>query len=153
MSGWSIPLEQLAAKVQLDLETVARKSTLDVFTAVVKGAPVDTGRLRANMNVSFGAPNTLVTASRDASRADRELEKVETLPVGGITYITNALPYAAVVEYGQYPNPPKMGSKKRGEAGVAVHVRNGYSMQAPQGMFRIAALRYNDYVKRALGQV
>lgn len=143
MSGWSIPLEDLAAAVNLDLETVARKSTLDVFTAVVKGAPVDTGRLRANMNVSFGAPNTLVTASSDASRADRELAKVATLPVGGVTYITNALPYAAVLEYGGYPNPPKNPTGK---------TQNGYSIQAPQGIFRLAALRYNDYVKRALGQ-
>jgi hypothetical protein len=141
--GWSIPLDQLAAKVQLDLETVARKSTLDVFTAVVKGAPVDTGRLRANMNVSYGGPDISVTNSTDASRGLKEAQKALTLPVGGVTYITNALPYAAVVEYGLYPNPPKNPTGK---------TANGYSIQAPQGMFRIAALRYSEYVKKALNQ-
>jgi hypothetical protein len=143
MSGWSIPLDQLARKVQLDLETVARKSTLDVFTAVVKGAPVDTGRLRANMNVSYGAPDVTVTESANAARGLQEAMKAMTLPVGGITYITNALPYAVVIEYGQYPNPPKNPTGK---------TANGYSIQAPQGMFRIAALRYNEYVKKALNQ-
>ena len=143
MSGWSIPLEELAAKVQLDLETVARKSTLDVFKAVNYGAPVDTGRLRANMNVSYGAPDTKVTESTNAARADKEIEKVMTLPVGGVVYITNALPYAAMVEYGGYPNPPKSPTGK---------TKDGFSIQAPQGMFRIAAMRYSEYVKKALNK-
>lgn len=144
--GWSIPLEDLARKVQLDLETVARKSTLDVFTAVVKSTPVALeggGRLRANMNVSYGAPDVTVTESANANRGLQEAQKAMTLPVGGVTYITNALPYAHVIEYGQYPNPPKNPTGK---------TANGYSIQAPQGMFRIAALRYSEYVKKALNQ-
>ncbi len=141
--GWSIPLDKLAEKVMLDVTTVARKSTLDVFTAVVKGAPVDTGRLRANMNVSYGAPDVTVTESTNAARGLQEAMKATTLPVGGVTYITNALPYAHVVEYGLYPNPPKNPTGK---------TQNGYSIQAPQGMFRIAALRYSEYVKKALNQ-
>lgn len=141
MSGWSIPLDQLAAKVQLDLETVARKSTLDVFRAVVLASPVDTGRFRANTNVSYGAPDTTVTDSTDQGRAQRELAKVMTLPVGGITYISNSLPYARILENGGYPNPPKNPTGK---------TVGGYSIQAPQGMFRIAALQFNDYVQKAI---
>lgn len=152
MSGWSIPLDQLAAKAQLDLETVARRSTLELFTAVVLKSPVDTGRFRANWNVSQGAPDVTVTNSTDKGRAKSEVDKVQALPVGGVTYLSNSLPYAAVLEYGQYPNPPKYGSKKRGEDGIAVHVRGGYSMQAPQGMVRISALEFNDYVQRAISQ-
>lgn len=141
--GWSIPLDEIARKVMLPLETVARKSTLDVFKAVNYGAPVDTGRFRANMNVSYGAPDVTVTESTDASRGLREAEKAMTLPVGGIVYITNALPYAAVIEYGGYPNPPKNPTGK---------TANGFSIQAPQGVFRLAALRYSEYVKKALNQ-
>lgn len=141
MTGWSIPLDQLAAKVQLDLVTVARKSTLDVFKAVGYGAPVDSGRFRANMNVSYGAPDEAVTASTDASRLKRELEKVATLPIGDVMFITNALPYAAVLEYGGYPNPPKNPTGK---------TEGGYSIQAPRGMFRLAAMRYNEYVQKAI---
>jgi len=150
MAGWSIPLDKLAEKVQGDLETVARKATLELFTAVVRMSPVDTGRFRANWNVSQGAPDTAVTESTDKGRAQTEVNKVQTLPIGGVTYLSNSLPYAVVLEYGQYPNPPKMGSKKRGEAGMAVHVRGGYSMQAPQGMVRISAMQFNDYVQRAI---
>lgn len=141
MSGWSIPLESLAAKVQLDLETVARKSTLDVFSAVVLGAPVDTGRFRANMNVSYGAPDVAVTNSTNGARGLQEVQKALTLPIGGVTYITNALPYAAVLEYGGYPNPPKSPTGK---------TSGGFSIQAPHGMFRLAALRYSEYVQKAI---
>lgn len=139
--GWSIPLDQLAEKVQLDLETVARKATLDVFRAVVLKSAVDTGRFRANWNVSYGAPDTTVTDSTDKSRAEQELAKVGALPVGGVTYISNSLPYAVVLEYGQYPNPPKSGAGK---------TIGGYSTQSPQGMVRITAVEFNDYVQKAL---
>lgn len=143
MSGWSIPLDQLAAKVQLDLETVARKSTLDVFKAVVLKSPVDTGRFRANWNVSQGAPDTTVTDSTDKGRAQAEVGKVTALPVGGVTYLSNSLPYAQVLEYGLYPNPPKNPTGK---------TVGGYSTQAPQGMVRLSALEYNDYVQKAIGK-
>lgn len=141
MSGWSIPLDRLAAKALLDLETVARKSTLDVFSAVVLGSPVDKGRFRANMNVSYGAVDVSVTRSTEVGRGLREAQKALTLPIGGVMYLTNALPYAAKLEYGGYPNPPK---KKTGKTS------GGYSIQAPNGMFRLAALQFNDYVQKAI---
>ena len=141
--GWSIPLDKLAEKVQLDLETTARKATLDVFTAVVLATPVDTGRARANTNVSYGAPDTTVTGSTDQSRAQRELAKVMTLPIGGVTYISNSLPYIRTLEYGGYPNPPKNPTGK---------TQGGYSIQAPQGIFGLAAMQFNDYVKRAISK-
>jgi hypothetical protein len=141
VSGWSIPLDTLAAKVGLDLETVARKSTLDVFRAVALGSPVDTGRFRANLNVSYGAPDESVTNSTNAARAESEVQKALTLPIGGVVYITNALPYAAVLEYGGYPNPPQHPTGK---------TAGGYSIQAPHGMFRLAAMRYSEYVQKAI---
>ena len=139
--GWSIPLDKLAEKAQLDLELTARRATLNVFTAVKFHSPVDTGRLRANFNVSQGAVDTTVTNSTDASRMDREINKVMTLPIGGVTYLSNSLSYARTIEYGEYPNPPKNPTGK---------TAGGYSIQAPQGFMRISALEFNDYVKRAI---
>lgn len=141
MSKFSIPLDQLAEKMKLDVETVARKATLDLFRAITLAVPVDTGRFRANMNVSQGAIDATTTQSVDKGRADREIEKVLSLPLGGVTYISNSLPYAVKLEYGGYPNPPKHPTGK---------TANGYSIQAPQGMFRINAMRYSDYVKKAI---
>jgi hypothetical protein len=143
MAGWSIPLDQLAAKLEKDLETTARYATLELYTAVKYDAPVDKGRLRANFNVSQGSVDTTVTDSTDASRMDREIAKVMTLPIGGVMYLSNSLPYARTLEYGLYPNPPKNPTGK---------TQGGYSIQAPQGYIRINALRFNDYVKRAISK-
>lgn len=127
MAGFSIPLAQLAAKMKLDVETVARKSTLDVFRAVALRSPVDTGRFRANWNVSYGVPDTTTTASTDQTRANREAAKALTLPLGSVTYMVNALPYAAKLE-------------------------NGYSKQAPIGFVKLSALEFSEYVQRAIAK-
>ena len=50
MSTWSVPLDRLAEKMGLEVETVVRKVTSDMFGAVVRKSPVDTGRFRANWN-------------------------------------------------------------------------------------------------------
>jgi hypothetical protein len=143
MAGWSIPIDKLAAKMELDLVTVARNSTKDVFTSVNYKSAVDTGRFRGNWNVSYGAPDLTVTDNTDASRAEREIAKVDTLPVGGIVYLCNSLPYARVLEYGLYPNPPKSPTGK---------TQGGYSKQTPQGMVRITALEFHDYVQKAISK-
>lgn len=152
MAGFSIPIAQLAEKMKLDLDTVVRKSTAQVFSAVVLKTPVDTGRARANWNVTAGAVDQTTTTSTSAARGTAEAQKALAMPSGGVVYLANSLPYARVLEYGGYPNPPKMGSKKRGEAGVAVHVRGGFSMQAPQGMVRLTAQEFNDYVQRVISK-
>lgn len=141
MTGWSIPFDKLAEKVKLDVETVVRKSTLDVFSAVAVRSPVDTGRFRANWNVSYGAVDTTVTASTDQGRVNTETQKALTLPVGGVVYMSNSLPYAQKLEYGGYPNPPKNPTGK---------TEGGYSIQAPRGMVRISQLEFNDYVQKAI---
>ena len=143
MANFTIPLQELADKVKADLDAVVRKSTLDMFNAIALKSPVDTGRFRANMNVSYNAIDKTVTQSTDQGRINSEIAKVTTLPVGGVVYICNSLPYATVLEFGLYPNPPKNPTGK---------TTNGYSTQAPQGMFRITAMEYSAYVKKVLGK-
>jgi|JI10StandDraft_1071094.scaffolds.fasta_scaffold06669_12 hypothetical protein len=123
-SRFSVPLQALADKIKLDLETVARKSTFDLFSKVSLRSPVDTGRFRANWNVSYGAPNVTVTASTTQARASSEIGKALTLPIGGVTYMANGLPYAYELE-------------------------KGHSKQAPRGMVEVSAIEFSDYVRKA----
>jgi hypothetical protein len=125
VARWTIPIVALAEKAKADVHTVVRRSTLELFRSVVLASPVDTGRFRANWNVSFGTPDASTTASTAATRATEELGKVPALPVGGITYLMNGLPYARELEY-------------------------GHSRQAPAGMVRIAAVRFDDMVRKAV---
>jgi hypothetical protein len=46
-----------------------------------------------------------------------------------------------VIEYGQYPNPPKGGAGK---------TSGGYSTQAPAGMVRVTVMEYEKYLREAV---
>lgn len=67
---FSVPLAALAEKVKLDIDTVARKATLDLFSSVVQRSPVDTGRFKGNWNYS---QNTLDASTTDGANQARGL--------------------------------------------------------------------------------
>lgn len=121
-SGFTIPLATLVEKTKDDIHTVARKATLQLFSSVVAMSPVDSGRFKANWNVSYGTPDLSVTGSTVTARADEEAAKALTLPIGGVMYLSNGLPYGRRLEY------------------------EGWSKQAPAGMVRVSAARFADYV-------
>ena len=122
---WSQDLNALAAKTGLRLDAVIRKATLEIFTAAVRMSPVKSGRFKANWNVSYGAPDLSVTESTDQGRGLAEAAKALSLPVGGVVYLTNGLPYARRLEY-------------------------GWSKQAPYGMIRYSVLQYRRFLLKAL---
>lgn len=124
MSKWSVPLDRLAQQTGVRIETVARKATFDLFRAVVLKSPVDTGRFRSNWNVSIAAPDFTFTDSANQARANAEVSKALSLPVGGVVFLSNGLPYANRLEY-------------------------GYSQQAPAGMIRTSVVEFNRYVDKA----
>lgn len=125
---FSVDFQALADKVRSDIDTVVRKSTLDVFAAVVARSPVDTGRFKGNWNCSRGALDESTTETINPARGDAEAAKSLSFASGDIVYLTNALPYAYRLEY------------------------EGYSNQAPAGMVRITAAEFEQYVKRALSK-
>jgi len=156
MAHFSIPMDKLAEKIGLKMEKVVKMTALLVFGKVVMRSPVDTGRFRANWTCTYGEPAigyTRDSLDTGSSTLERVASQIERFPVGGWMWLTNSLPYAGVLEYGGYPNPPKFGSWKMGEAGPAVHVTGGYSMQAPQGMVRITAREFAADVKERLERV
>ncbi len=183
MSGFSIPLDKLAAAAGARLEDVARKVTFDLFAEVVRRSPVGNpelwianesrgvgkssrdayaqdaaayneanpgkrragtsraaidklfplaagkgyvgGRFRANWNVSFGQADETTVDVTDQARSQGELQKVFTLPIGGVMYLTNSLPYAKRLE-------------------------DGWSTQAPTGMVKLSVQNFNDHINKAL---
>jgi len=118
---WSIPLDKLAEQQKERLHLVVRKITFEAFRRVVQRSPVDTGRFRANWNVSYGAPDYTTTLSTEQGRGTAEAGKALTLPVGGVVYLSNGLPYAERLEY-------------------------GWSKQAPAGMVRVTVAEFDAIV-------
>lgn len=122
---WSQDLQELANRTGLRMDTVIRKATFDLFRSVALKSPVDTGRFRANWNVSYGAPDLTTTESNNQARAVQQAQRALTLPVGGVVTMSNGLPYARRLEY-------------------------GYSRQAPYGMVRYSVLEYRRFLLRAI---
>jgi len=124
--AWSIPLDRLAQKYKKRIEDVTRRATFEVFSSVKNMSPVDTGRFRANWNVSYGSIDYRTSNATDAAQAQVQVNKALTLPVGGIVYMANSLPYARRLEY------------------------EGWSNQAPSGMVRVSAENFSNMVREAL---
>lgn len=98
-----------------------------LFSAVILDTPVDTGRLRANWQVSVNLPASAQTLSENDPTGQGVIAKtsgfVETLRGGRETFLTNNLAYAVPIEF-------------------------GYSSQAPEGMVRKNVTRFQSLVNQ-----
>jgi len=114
-----------------DSKREVRKIIRGISKDIIQGTPVDQGVLINNWYASNRSPSSRTTKASDAS-GKKSLARVDkaltALQIGQTFYLTNSLPYARVVEYGLYPNPPKNPTGK---------TVNGFSKQAPAGMARI----------------
>jgi len=109
--------------------SLSRKA-LDRYLPLAAGKGYIGGRFRANWNVSYGVINRAVDESNwnpasSLAKAMTEIEKVNSLPVGGVIFLCNNLPYATRLE-------------------------NGWSSQAPSGMVRLSVVQWRRYVRNAV---
>jgi hypothetical protein len=162
-NDFTINISGFVKKAKLAPTLVLRKIALDLFTAVVKRTPVDTGMLRANWQVGLGtAPVGTVSApDKTGSRAQVEIAAKASQAVWGTSiFLVNNLPYATVVEYGAYPDPVKRGTyvpagkTKYGITGPGWVKRSagGFSKQAPAGMVRVSLTELKAHLDRIIRQ-
>jgi hypothetical protein len=108
---FALDIEKFSKDVGLEINLVVRKISLDAYTRVTKKTPVDTGRARANWNLSVGYIDTKTTKS--------VMQKSPMLSKNtGLTkaiYITNSLPYINALEHGHSKQAP------RGMVGVTMN--------------------------------
>jgi len=141
-----ISFDAIATKLNRRVDDVVKTIAMELFGSVIDKTPVDTGRLRGNWFVSTG---TFVAFSPDApdpsgDKTRRYMQQsVLRMRMGEKILMTNSLPYAAVVEYGQYPNPPKHPTGK---------TSGGYSIQAPAGMVRVSMQEITAQLGTKFGQ-
>jgi len=140
-----VPFDVIAQKLNRRVDDVVKTIAMELFTSVINKTPVDTGRLRGNWFVSTGS---FVAYSPDApdpsgDKTRRYMQQsVLRMKMGDKILMTNSLPYAAVVEYGQYPNPPKKPTGK---------TAGGYSIQAPAGMVRVSVQEITSQLATKFG--
>lgn len=129
--SFAFDLRKFAEKAGANAEQVVRRATLEVAKSVVEKTPVDTGRARANWQFGDGAMpgGTLDDTDKTGAATKNKLEEeILQSRVGGVTYIQNNLPYALWLE-------------------------NGWSKQAPNGMVERTLAEYQQYVRKATGEL
>ena len=122
---FALDLSKAIEKAKDKAELVARKITLELFSAVILKSPVDTGRFRANWNCSIGSADKSTSEATDkegAGSIGRVRAEVTKYTLDGRSiFLANSLPYAERLE-------------------------NGWSDQAPQGMVRLSIIETNNAI-------
>ena len=145
MSKFTKGLEDSSFRLLSTAKREVRKVIRDMAVDIIKGTPVDEGLLINNWYASNRAPPSQTTLATDPSgkksisRVDKALTR---LKLGQTFFMANSLPYARVVEYGMYPNPPKNPTGK---------TKNGFSKLAPAGMVRINVKKASSKLKARSG--
>jgi hypothetical protein len=140
---FALDISKFIAKAKANGEQVVQKVGADVLASVVDKTPVGNpslwkskppkgyvgGRLRANWNVSFGAPDISTTTTVDAAGSSTKSRGVEIIAQWdgqADIYVMNSLPYVRPIEY------------------------EGHSLQAPAGMVRITVAEFQTFVAEAV---
>lgn len=134
--AWNNDPLNFIAQLENDLTDKQKKIAIDMLSGVVSQAPVDSGALRANNTLSVGSVDRSTNNSGDPIAKGKAALK-GLVPYSTV-YIANSLPYAPIVEYGGYPNPPKKGKGK---------TVNGFSKQAPTGFYSVTFQQVSDKYK------
>lgn len=141
-----LELDKLVRNARASVEEVYRKAAFDLTSAIVFRTPVDTGRLRGNWQTQLGsAPDGEIEGTDSAGHGTlgKANGVIFSAQLSDSIFVVNNLPYAEVVEYGLYPNPPKRGTKTIG----------GYSKQAPAGMVRVSIREFTAFIEAAAAKV
>lgn len=129
-------------KQRINLLAKATISELCHEVLTIAATPVDTGQFMANMRPSIGQPDNTVTQETDPDGLttwQRVTEKINELKLGDKFYLTNSLPYGPFLEYGLY-------QKLSGFPRETQRTVNGFSTQAPAGMFRVSVAKWPQIV-------
>lgn len=102
-------------KVTEDFEREIRQIIVALDQAIVSGTPVDTGRLKANWFLDFGAARGRTTTSTAAPNTSRG--NVWTVKDGNVI-IHNSLEYAVVIDAGRGFRDGQLRGSEQAEQGI-----------------------------------
>lgn len=139
-SNFSGNVEAFARKCGRTLDQTHRAVTIELFSSVVLTTPVDEGALRGNWNISTGEPDRSTNPNNVDPSGDATVSKIRghAMKIGDKTYLTNAMPYAEVAEYGMWNGPTDKVTSA------------GYSRKAPAGMVRKNMARVQAILRKAV---
>lgn len=124
--------EELIERLRRNSDQLCRALLLETQSRLMQKTPVDTGRARANWNLSIGEIDPAV--DEEATSADVPGKQAEGVAVvaefraGQVGYVTNALPYIPELE-------------------------KGHSKQAPAGMVAVTVAELQPLIGRIAAKI
>jgi len=135
--GFSEGIAGYAKKTKLSINQAVVSINSQISVAIIKNTPSDKGRARGNWDASLDTPSNSITSNTNESIAIANALSKAKSSAGKVFYFTNNLPYIRHLEYGMYPSPSKTGK-----------TIGGFSIQAPQGMVRVAIKNANTALRK-----
>ncbi len=161
MAHWTMDLNKYVKDKNVEIKEVRKRYAFALYSSIVRKTPVgnpdfdkDSGRARANWNVSVGSPDTTVT--NDKRKNPLPLSKMPDPKGDESIFISNNLPYITTLEYGGFPNPVEKGSRTRKGVKPARYEKfseNGFSKQAPEGMVGVTCANNENIFNSAVRSV
>ncbi|MEC8039577.1 MAG: hypothetical protein VX083_15740 [Pseudomonadota bacterium] len=124
--GFAEDINRWAQRTEEKLDLAVQKIALDLFERVIMATPVDSGRARANWQVTIGTvPNGTLDLTDKTGQAtiSRATATAAGLKAGDVIYLVNNLPYIQRLE-------------------------DGYSGQAPAGMVGLAVQDFQEIARQ-----
>lgn len=139
---FALQLQKFAEKAKGNADLVVQKTTIEVANSVIMKSPVGNpelwkgkappgyvgGRFRANWMFGVGKIDTTTTEDIDKSGGatiSKLSAAIGATGAGGVTFISNSLPYGPALEH-------------------------GHSGQAPAGMVKITVAEFQQFINNAV---
>ncbi|WP_353631075.1 HK97 gp10 family phage protein [Achromobacter xylosoxidans] len=125
--SFAADIAKFVERAKGNIDAATRQATVLLAQGVILKSPVDTGRFRANWQFSAASIQRATTTALDRGgqvTMNRLVAEIQQTGAGGVTYLSNSLPYA-------------------------VRLENGWSKQAPQGMVKLTVQEFQHYVSQA----
>lgn len=142
-------LQRAADRLDMRLALFVEKLVLDLYTLIVMGTPVDTGRARASWNVAFDQPDEKVPPlipSGDKSAREAARKAGKSVGIHPMFQQFEGIPPAPAAIKG-------IDAKRKifitSNLAYINALEQGHSGQAPQGMVRIAVASMETAVEVA----
>ena len=142
-------LKEAGEKELKAFERAYRSAVIDTLSQILIDTPVDKGSLRGAwlLGDSLNASDT-GRASKDKGQNYIKTKMGQLKSMGETLYFYNNMPYAEVVEYGNYPDPVDQGTYNKRREKYEIRSDKGFSKLAPEGMVRLNTMGFNKLLKR-----
>jgi hypothetical protein len=154
-------LKRTTIKYKIKANRIAKEVMVIMFGSIIEDTPVNTaqpndmGMTKANWQLTRGAPATSVLKKRQPNR-DRDSLRPKIPGIRGTFkktwYFTNNVPWIRKLEFGGYANPPQFGTYNAQLGRFENRTAGGFSLQAPQGMFRKNIRRYKTILNSVVAK-